>query len=77
MGCFLLYMVTNTLRLNLCSSQGTIALQLFILALYAKINVGNHAPVPDIFFYNFSGITAIFRAPNKSIKGLKLTNART
>ena len=77
-GCFLLYMVTNTLKVEpVFLGKAAIALQLFILAfVLLKINVTTLPPVHGIFFIISAAITAI-SGLQYIYKGFKLTNAHT
>ena len=75
-GCFLLYMITNTLKVEpVFLGKAAIALQLFILAyVLLNINMVTLPPVPDSFFILSAAITAI-SGLQYIYKGFKLTNA--
>jgi cardiolipin synthase len=75
-GCFLLYMITNSLKVEpVVLGKAAIALQLFILA-YVLLNINMIAlpPVHNGFFILSAAITAI-SGLQYIYKGFKLTNA--
>lgn len=75
-GFFLLYMLTNTLKVEpVFLGKAAIALQLLILAyVLLNINIATLPPVPDIFFIVSAALTAI-SGLQYIYKGFKLTHA--
>jgi cardiolipin synthase (CMP-forming) len=77
-GCFLLYIITNTLKVEpVFLGKAAIALQFFILAfVLLKINLITLPPVHNIFYIFSAAITAI-SGFQYIYKGLRLTNGHT
>jgi len=75
-GCFLLYMITNTLKVEpVFLGKAAIALELFIPAyVLLNLNVITLPPVHDIFFMLSAALSAI-SGFQYIYKGFKLTNA--
>jgi len=75
-GCFLLYMITNTLKVEpVFLGKVAIAFQLFILAyVLLNINMIILPPVHEIFFILSATLTAV-SGFQYIYKGFKLTNA--
>lgn len=76
-GCFLLYMITNSLKVEpVFLGKAAIALELFILAyVLLNINVITLPPVHEGFFILSATITAL-SGLQYIYKGFKLTNAQ-
>ncbi len=75
-GCFLLYMITNTLKVEpVLLGKAAIAFELFILAyVLLNINITTLPPVHEGVFILSAAITAI-SGLQYIYKGFKLTNA--